>query len=160
MSTSSFSHRLNNYQVVFLVLLRLVVGWHLLYEGFTKILKPGWSSKGYLLDSKGPLKEYFFKLAQPEVLEIVDLLNIGGLIAIGACLVVGLFSRTSAFLGAILLLFYYLSHPPFYDITYALPGEGTYWIVNKNMIEMFALLVLMVIPTGKIMGLDRLFMKK
>lgn len=56
----------------FLVLLRLAIGWHLFIEGASKLEtfatgptgtgKP-FSSKGYLLQSQGPLGPYFRKLA-------------------------------------------------------------------------------------------------
>ena len=39
---------------------------------------------------------------------------------------------------------------------YALPSEGSYLFINKNLIEIFALAVLLVFPTGKYIGLDRL----
>ena len=45
---------LNRVRAVF-TLLNLVVGWHLLYEGVAKILTPGWSSAGYLVNATGPL---------------------------------------------------------------------------------------------------------
>ncbi|MFO0812556.1 MAG: DoxX family membrane protein [Gemmatales bacterium] len=57
---------------VFLVLLRLAIGWHLFVEGSSKLdtfftgptgtSKP-FSSKGYLLQSQGPLAPYFRNLA-------------------------------------------------------------------------------------------------
>ena len=34
--------------------------------------------------------------------------------------------------------------------------EGSYLLVNKNLIELAALAVLWLFPTGKIIGLDRL----
>ena len=51
---------------------------------------------------------------------------------------------------------YYLSHPPLIGVKYALPSEGSYLFINKNLIEVFALAVLLVFPTGKHIGLDRL----
>ncbi|GAG09256.1 unnamed protein product, partial [marine sediment metagenome] len=40
------------------------------------------------------------------------------------------------------------------------PVEGSYLIVNKNLIEMCALFVLTIFPTGTIIGLDRLIFLK
>jgi len=37
--------------------------------------------------------------------------------------------------------------------------EGTYLWVNKTLIEIFAMAVLLVFPTGRIFGLDRLISK-
>ena len=42
----------NKYQLYGLVSLRVLIGWHLLYEGVSKIINPYWSSAAYLLDSK------------------------------------------------------------------------------------------------------------
>lgn len=35
-----------------LVAMRLLIGWHLLYEGILKLLIPNWSSIGFLSESK------------------------------------------------------------------------------------------------------------
>ena len=56
----------------------------------------------------------------------------------------------------VLLAFYYLSHPPFLNLEYVLPSEGSYLIVNKTLIELGALWVLYLFPTGRIMGIDRI----
>jgi thiosulfate dehydrogenase [quinone] large subunit len=58
--------------------------------------------------------------------------------------------------GIILLGFYYLSHPPIIGADYALPSEGSYLWVNKNLLELFSLAVLFVFPTSRIIGIDRL----
>ena len=39
-------------QLTGLVILRILIGWHFLYEGISKIINPYWSSAAYLLDSK------------------------------------------------------------------------------------------------------------
>ena len=38
--------RLSPLQQVSLVILRTLVGWHFLYEGYTKLLHPAWSQGG------------------------------------------------------------------------------------------------------------------
>lgn len=95
------------------------------------------------------------------VLNVMDFINVWGLILIGAGLVVGLFTRVAAIAGIILLAFYYLSHPAIIGVSYAMPTEGTYLWVNKNLIELLTLWVVMLFPTWKIIGMDRfLFNKK
>ena len=42
----------SHYQLVSLSLLRVLVGWHLLYEGMAKLANSNWTSAAYLLDSK------------------------------------------------------------------------------------------------------------
>src|SRR5262245_49098605 len=57
---------------VCLVLLRVAIGWHLLVQGWEKIhsvevgatdTKQAWTSRGYLLESQGPLAPWFRRLA-------------------------------------------------------------------------------------------------
>ena len=42
----------NDFQFYGLVVLRVLIGWHFLYEGISKLINPYWSSAAYLLDSK------------------------------------------------------------------------------------------------------------
>lgn len=146
----------SKWQLIWLVALRVVIGWHFLYEGMVKIVNPNWSSVSYLLDSSGWFEEWFLSIAaNPDLLRVADFLNIWGLIAIGAGLILGVFTRVATWSGILLLIFYYLSHPPFIGLSYAMPMEGSYLIVNKVLIELIALIVLLVFPTSKQIGLDR-----
>lgn len=152
----SYSH----FQLSTLVLLRVLIGWHFLYEGIAKLLKPGWSAAGYLLQSKWIFSGIFHWMANNEtVISIVNILNIWGLILIGFALMVGLLSRFASIAGIALILLYYLCNPPFVGLYYAIPSEGNYIIVNKNVIEMAALLVVFSLPTSQIVGLDYLILK-
>lgn len=147
-------------QLVLLVILRVVIGWHFLYEGIAKLVNPDWSSVGFLLDSGGVLAQFFISLASnPEILSIVDFLNVWGLITIGLGLMLGFLTRISIPAGILLLAFYFLSHPPMAGLSYSVPSEGSYLWVNKNLIELFALAVLFYFPTSGIIGLDRFFTK-
>lgn len=145
-----------------LVILRIAIGWHLLYEGIVKLLNPNWSSLGYLMDSKGLFEGLFHAMAgNATVLNVMDFINMWGLILIGAGLIVGLFTRVAAISGIILLAFYYLSHPAIIGVSYAMPTEGSYLWVNKNLVELLTLWVVVLFPTWKSIGLDRfLFNKK
>ena len=152
---------LDNKQKLALVVLRIAIGWHFLYEGIAKILNPTWSSAGYLLDSEGFLSDFFSSMASnPGTLEVVNFLNIWGLTFIGIGLMLGLFTQLATLAGIIILLFYYLSHPPFIGMSYAIPSEGNYLWINKTLIEMLTLWALYYFPTGKIIGIDRLILKK
>jgi uncharacterized membrane protein YphA (DoxX/SURF4 family) len=75
---------------------------------------------------------------------------------VGACILFGLFTRLSCVLAAGFLVATYLAHPPF--PWYPLPPntEGNPVFVNKNVIEILALLVIAVHPTGRWLGLDAL----
>jgi thiosulfate dehydrogenase [quinone] large subunit len=145
-----------------LVFLRLIIGWHFLYEGLVKLMNPFWSASSFLLDSQGFLKTFFEWMANTEaVLNTVNFMNVWGLILIGLGLILGFFSRWAAIGGIVMLIFFYLSHPPFIGAEYLMPSEGSYLIVNKNLIELAALIVLLIFPTSQRIGLDRLiFFKK
>jgi thiosulfate dehydrogenase (quinone) large subunit len=143
-------------QKLTLVFLRLAIGWHFLYEGLVKLANPNWTSAGYLLDSGGFMKGLFFNLASsPDILKVVDILNIWGLILIGLGLILGAFTRVAIISGIVLMVFYYLSHPPFVGLKYAVPSDGSYLVVNKMVIESLALLVLLVFPTWFEYGIDK-----
>jgi len=141
-----------------LVILRMLIGWHFLYEGVAKITNPYWTSAGYLQASEGWFSEYFISLsASPGLLTAVDHLNAWGLLLIGLALLVGLCERPAAVAGVLLLALYYLAAPPFPGLEYALPAEGSYLIVNKQLIELAALLVILALPTAGRVGLERWF---
>ena len=142
----------NTIQLTSLVILRMMIGWHLLYEGLVKFLDPYWSSLGYLEDSSWNI--FATITDNSNLLSIVDFINIWGLIIIGFCLVAGLFSKTSTIAGMILLFLYYISNPPFIGFTSLMPSEGNYLIINKTLIEIVALFVLTVFLTGRYIGFD------
>jgi len=150
----------SNKQLTLLVTLRVLIGWHFLYEGVSKFIAPNWSSIGYLLDSKGFMSDIFHSMAtNTELLKIIDILNVYGLIAIGLGLILGLMVRPALYGGILLLTFYYLSHPPMIGMNYAMPSEGSYLWVNKNLIEIAAMALLLVFPTSRIIGIDRFIFK-
>jgi uncharacterized membrane protein YphA (DoxX/SURF4 family) len=99
-----------------------------------------------------------FKEEKPAEKAIVrmDKLTMWVLTAVGACLLMGLFTRPAALVAAGFLVLTYLTHPPF--PWYPLPPgtEGNPVFVNKNLIEAIALLVICCYPTGKWLGLDAL----
>lgn len=147
-------------QKVVLVLLRVVIGWHFLYEGVAKLLKGNWSAAGYLAQSRGFLAPLFQWMADsPGVLAVVNQLNIWGLIAIGLALILGSFTRLSAVFGMLLIVLYYLANPPFVGYYYSIPMEGSYLIINKNIVELVALLFIAVSNSGWYAGLDRIISK-
>jgi hypothetical protein len=56
----------------------------------------------------------------------------------------------------VLLALYYLAHPPLIQTDYRIPLEGHYLLVDKNVVELLALVVFLVLPSGTLWGLDRL----
>ncbi len=142
-------------QLTTLVSLRFLIGWHLLYEGLSKLFNPSWSSKGFLSESQWILSGFAdWVSSNSGVLSVVDFLNTWGLIAIGLSLIFGLFARTAAIAGALLLLMYYLNNPPLVGLEYSVPTEGNYLVVSKTLIEAVALFLLALFSTSSIVGLD------
>ena len=138
-----------------IVLLRIAIGWHFLYEGLTKLFDPSWTAAGYLRSSQWLLADPFHWMANtPSVLTWVNLLNIWGLLLIGLGLMLGIFTRVASLAGIFLLGLYYVAHPPLVGMEQAI-AEGSYLIVNKNVVEMIALLVLAIAPPSGFAGLGR-----
>lgn len=77
-----------------------------------------------------------------------------GLLILGSLLIVGLGTRLAALAGAFMLLNFYLVVPPWPGVPEP-PGTTEHsYIVNKNMIELIALLGIAALPTGSWFGLD------
>ena len=58
--------------------------------------------------------------------------------------------------GIAFVLLFYVATPPFVGYFYSIPTEGSYLIVNKNLVELGALLVIFVTRSGLFAGLDRI----
>jgi len=132
-----------------LALLRVIIGWHFLYEAWVKLISPGWTSSGYLKFSTGPLAGFFHWLGANETaVRISDQLNIWGLLLIGLALMLGVAVRPAALSGIALLAMYYLAYPPLFSPVAGV-SEGQYLIVNKNLVELFALAVIFAYPAAR-----------
>ena len=140
-----------------LVLLRLLIGWHFLYEGVIKIYSPSWTAKGYLL-SASFLQPFFRWMAGESTIAAIDIMNIAALIMVGLGLLWGFRTKWASLIGIGLLMMYYLAHPPFPGFPQG-PSEGSYWLVNKNLIEAAALYVIFLFPTETSFGIERLWSK-
>lgn len=152
-----------------LVILRTLIGWHFLYEGYYKIMLPAWSSAGvplaawssagYLRAATGPLARLFQWLIESGRVGWIDNAVKIGLLLIGLSLMLGLFTRAGCWGALILLSLFYLLSVPWAGTPQ--PGnEGTYLIVNKTLIEGAAVVVLLAFRTGAIAGLDLLLEKQ
>jgi thiosulfate dehydrogenase [quinone] large subunit len=143
--------------MIAITVLRIFVGWHFLYEGIAKLTSPSWSAAGYLKQARGPFADMFRSLAaQPNLLAYADLITMWGLTLVGAFLILGLFTRLASLAGIGFILLFYLCNPPFVGYFYSIPTEGSYLIVNKNLVELGALVVILVTRSGRFAGLDRI----
>lgn len=159
--------RLSGPQQTTLVVLRTLIGWHFLYEGYTKLLYPAWgqhgapllpwSSAGFLKAATGPLAPLFHWMGSAPWIGSLDLAIAIALTAVGISLILGLFTQLGCGGAIVLLASFYLAAIPL-----GAPdarSEGTYLVVNKNLIEACAVAVLFTFRTGAIAGLDRLWMR-
>lgn len=137
--------------------LRILVGWHFLFEGIIKLMNPQWSAKIYLMGTNWIFSDFFHRMADsPAATGAVDFLNTWGLILIGFSLFIGLLTRWSSIIGAVLLLFYFAAYPPIPGHTFGALNEGNYIWVNKTLIELVLLVVFASMPTDWFFGADRL----
>jgi thiosulfate dehydrogenase [quinone] large subunit len=86
----------------------------------------------------------------------VNLLNEWGLTLIGLGLIVGCLTRLASASGILVILLFYLCNPPFVGYFYSIPSEGSYLIVNKNLVEVGALAVVFASRSGLYAGIDRI----
>lgn len=140
---------MNAKKKISLMLLRLALGWMMLYAGVSKIIAPQWTSKGYLAGAK-ILPEFFNWLSLPNILPITNFLNEWGLTLIGASLLLGFFVRISSVFGLALMILYYL---PLIDPALFPKMEHSY-VVDEHIIYILVFLVLAVFNAGKAWGID------
>src|SRR5262249_5457497 len=88
-------------------------------------------------------------------LDWIDFLVRWSLTVVGACLLLGFFTRLNCVAGALLLLSFYLAVPPLPGLPEAFRAEG-YPYVNKNLVELLALLTLATTRSGRWAGIDGL----
>jgi uncharacterized membrane protein YphA (DoxX/SURF4 family) len=135
---------------------RIVIGWHFLYEGVSKIMIAGWSSAPYLAGSKWIFAPLFTALANnPSAVSFIDFINIWGIILVGLGLILGLLTRWASLGGVVMLFFYFVAYPPIPGFMFGVPAEGSYLWVNRNLIEMVALAVFIFIPGSLHFSFDR-----
>ena len=113
---------LSRNQQTALVVLRTLIGWHFLYEGFVKTLWPAWSrdgaplarfsSAGYLRSATGPFADLFRGFADVSWLPWLDHLVAWSLVLVGLGLMLGLFTELACAGALALLALFYLSWLP------------------------------------------------
>jgi uncharacterized membrane protein YphA (DoxX/SURF4 family) len=144
---------------ILLTIIRAAIGWHFLYEGFSKLFMENWTAQSYLANATGFLSGFYHWLASGESLvQVVDFLNVYGLIFIGLALFLGLFIRIASAGGILLLLLYYFAYPPFGTSLFGSP-EGHFYIVNRNFIEA-VLLFWFVVSSHHGYGISNLFRQR
>lgn len=134
-------------QKLSLFLLRISMGWLMLYAGISKIIKPGWTAAGYLGSAK-TLPSLYAWFAGPGILSVVNFLNEWGAVLIGISLILGILVRVSSIFGIILMILYYL---PVLQFPYV--GANSY-IIDQHVIYIITFAVLAAFDAGRTFGLD------
>lgn len=127
---------MTKFQKISLFLLRVSLGWVFFWAGITKILNPAWSAAGFLNSAK-TFPSLFHWFASPTILPVTNFMNEWGLLLLGLSLILGVFVRWSAPLGALLMVLYYL---PVLKFPY--PNTNSF-LVDEHIIYIIALFVLM-----------------
>jgi thiosulfate dehydrogenase (quinone) large subunit len=162
MKKDSIPQYYSNLHILLFSFLRILIGWHFVFEGFTKLFSTRtWTAKYTLQESVEPFASAFKAMrTNPSTMNYINSVNMNGLILIVLSLFIGLFAWPLKLLGILLLLFYYFANPPFTSLVASTQVEGNYWIVNKALIALAALFVLLVFPISHIAGIDRYIQKK
>src|SRR5262245_49852981 len=112
-----------------------------------------WTAVGYLKAASGPLAGLFHQLVLSGASAWIDRLVPVALATVGLSLILGLLTQLGCWGALAFLGLFYLSAIP----TAGVPqtgAEGTYLLVNKNLVEAAAVLVVLTFRTGAIAGLD------
>jgi thiosulfate dehydrogenase [quinone] large subunit len=146
-------------QYLALVVLRTLIGWHFLYEGYYKLLRPAWgrdgvplepwSAAGYLRAATGPFAGIFHALGNSPWIGTLDVILALALVVVGLSLLLGIFTRAGCIGALALLTLFYLSAIPMSGIPEP-RAEGAYLLVNKNLIEAAAVVVLLLFPIREV----------
>lgn len=133
---------------LYIFLLRTSMGVVFFYAGITKVLNPNWTAAGYLKGAKTFPELYNFFL-QPDLLPIINFVNEWGLTLLGVSLLLGISVRLSSYLGALLMLLYYI---PILKFPYA--GANSF-LVDQHIIYILVLLFLGEVRAGRVVwGLE------
>lgn len=162
--------RLTGFQQGCLIALRTAVGWHFAYEGFYKLMLPGWlrtgqvaaawSAAGYLKGATGPFAPMFHALASHAgAVHAIDVAVPFGLLLVGLSLMLGLLTQLGCVGAMAFLAMFYVSQPPLAGTPQA-GAEGAYLFVNKNLIEFIAVMTIAAFRTGAMAGLDQLWLPR
>lgn len=140
-----------------------LIGWHFLYEGYFKLLVPAWapdgtrlgrwSSAGYLSAATSPVGHFLHALFAAGWGHWIDRAVIAALVGIGLSLILGAFTQVGCGAALAMLALFYITAIPLASVP-RFGSEGNYLIVDKNLIEFAAVLLVWSFKTSRIAGLD------
>ena len=134
-----------------LTLMRMALGWHLLYLGFWSVTTAGgFSCVGRFRCAHWILADFFHGVAASAAMPVVDGLITAGLLAAGLLLIVGWKTWVASVFGIVYLTVMYVVNPPHFGHT----GESHFLFVNRDLIEVVMLALVAARPgVGLVEGL-------
>ncbi|HMQ02280.1 MAG TPA: DoxX family protein [Candidatus Doudnabacteria bacterium] len=139
---------MERYKHLLIFLLRISLGWILLYAGISKVMNPEWSAVGFLSNAKTfpGLYEWF---ASPAILPLTNFLNEWGQVLLGIAILLGVVMTLSSLLAAFMMMMYYF---PILVFPYA--GANSF-IIDQHIIFAIGFLLLATLRAGNYWGLGR-----
>lgn len=129
-----------------IAILRIVLGWYMLADGYLIVTNPTWSAAGFLSSAK-TFPAFYAWFAQPGNLWWVNPLNEWGIVLIGVALILGIAVRPAAWAGVLMMIVYYFPH-------YAYPFAVQYgWVVEEHVIVAAGFAVIALAPSAEFFGL-------
>lgn len=133
-----------------IALLRIALGWLILYQGIVAWTDASWSLAPYVQNAR-TLPGFYEAVLSPTVLPVAAIIVKSLFVLVGALLIIGIFARLAAFLGILLMVFFYL---PLLRFPYV--GTSRY-IVDEHVVYALVLGYLFVARAGEYFGLGTLF---
>src|SRR5581483_618554 len=118
-------------EALLFTILRIAIGWHLLYEGMIKLVGSNWSASSYLSTAEWIFSGFFkWIAANPLLLRVADLTTIILLILTGGMLILGGITPWASVAGAALIAMFYMVHPPFGQLASSVM-PGSYLVIDR-----------------------------
>ncbi len=108
---------MNKNAITSAIVLRLLLGWFMLFDGIGILMIPNWTAANFLLNAK-TFPAFYAWFASPMNSWWVDPLNVWGIILIGVALLLGVGVRVASWAGALMMIVYYFPHYTFPVVTH------------------------------------------
>lgn len=135
---------------IFLALLRVAVGWFLLYQGITAFLDPEWSIKP-MIRNADTFAEFYDPIEESDYLTYISYAFKGLYVVIGALILLGIYVRPAALVGVVMMVFLYF---PLLEFPYV---DKDYYLVDQHLLLAITLLYLYAERAGDVFGLGTIF---